>query len=285
MSVKIRSNLDSEGVINLVQELITKGVPLNDIVILARNHGLLQKIDRLMEEAGIKHEYIGKTEALTNSEPFRRFHAFLKLMVNPYDNFSFLLIRDVVGITREEYGKIRVEAAQEGQSHYRAWWDTDIPPKSFEWMLDAALLELLDDVLHDIVKALPDLSPEAAAFIATWLKDHPTGTVQEYLNWLATYDIQDEIKDAGTNGITIMTIHAAKGLEWPVVIVAGCNEGILPSKQAINNDDIEAERRLAYVAWTRARDQLVLTVRPTRKEDSFGRIRVSPESRFIGESM
>jgi DNA helicase-2/ATP-dependent DNA helicase PcrA len=105
-------------------------------------------------------------------------------------------------------------------------------------------------------------------------------TVAEYLAWLATYDIQDEIKDEEAPAISLMTIHAAKGLEWPVVIVSGCNEGILPSKQALGNGDLEAERRLAYVAWTRAKDQLVLTVRP--EIDDQGR--ENPVSRFIGES-
>ena len=58
------------------------------VAILARKHSLLGKIDRLMEEAGIPHTYIGKTTALTNSEPFRRFHAFLKLAVNPVRQFQ-----------------------------------------------------------------------------------------------------------------------------------------------------------------------------------------------------
>jgi DNA helicase-2/ATP-dependent DNA helicase PcrA len=81
-----------------------------------------------------------------------------------------------------------------------------------------------------------------------------------------------------------MTIHSSKGLEFPVVIVAGMNEGILPSKQAISSGDIEAERRLAYVAMTRARDQLILTVRPETTEAN-GRTYNSPISRFIGEAL
>jgi len=80
----------------------------------------------------------------------------------------------------------------------------------------------------------------------------------------------------------LSTIHGAKGLEWPTVIVAGCNEGILPSKQAIAADEIEEERRLMYVAMTRARDHLVIAVRPecTEKE---GRVYKSPASRFVVE--
>jgi len=80
-----------------------------------------------------------------------------------------------------------------------------------------------------------------------------------------------------------MTIHAAKGLEWPVVIVAGCNEGLLPSKQAIATGEIEQERRLMYVAMTRARDELILAIRPERKEGPRGSVYENPRSRFVEE--
>jgi len=249
--------------------------------VLARTHSLLQKIDRLMEEAKLQHQYIGRNSALTNSEPFRRFHAFLKLCINPFDNFSFLLIKDIIGISREDYGQIRVKAAEDGKSHFQVWfglsrWDGDKHRLFFASDRSAGPVyqtELLNNLF-------PDLSPEVAAFIFQWSHDH-SGGIESYLAWLATYEIQDEIKSE-TKGITLMTIHAAKGLEWPVVIVAGCNEGIIPSKQAISADDIEAERRLMYVAMTRAQDQLVLTVRAER-EDKGKYIQENPISRFIGE--
>ena len=94
-----------------------------------------------------------------------------------------------------------------------------------------------------------------------------------------TFDVQDEIK-CEIEGITLSTIHAAKGLEWPAVIVAGCNEGIIPARPN-DQDEIEGERRLMYVAMTRAMDQLMLTVRPTESTDAAGRVHKSPESRFI----
>jgi superfamily I DNA/RNA helicase len=85
-----------------------------------------------------------------------------------------------------------------------------------------------------------------------------------------------------TRRIALATIHAAKGLEWPVVIVAGCNEGIIPGRPN-DPDEIEGERRLMYVAMTRAMDQLILTVRPTESTDAAGRVHTSAESRFIIE--
>ena len=82
-----------------------------------------------------------------------------------------------------------------------------------------------------------------------------------------------------------MTVHASKGLEFPVVIVAGCNEGILPSKQSVKSGDVEAERRLMYVAMTRAKDALILTVRPEQRKTRDGRVYKNPESRFVREAV
>jgi len=259
--------------------------------ILARVHGLLQKIDTLMTEKEIPHTYIGKTTALTNSETFRRFHAFLKLLVNPHDNFSFLLIKDLVGVPKEVYTAIRHAAAQEGQSHFQRW---SFVNKTYDFF-DVAPGYNFPDVIGRLLGSItwPFEATKIAEFIADYIKDGPNpqwnedccveGPVQHYLDWLATYDISDEV-NSDNEGIILCTCHAAKGLEWDTVIVAGCNEGIFPSKQAINNGEIEAERRLFYTAMTRAKDQLILTVRP-EQEEKDGRIYESPISRFIAEAI
>ena len=267
----------------------------NDTAILARNHVLLKRLDQELTACEIPHTYVGRKTALTNSEEFRRFHAFLKLIENPYDNFSFLLIRDLIGLGPKDYANYRYEAAREGQSHFQAWYTCENgfnvyadnffeAVKSHGGLASAAFL-----IKYMATGATP--FPDAAGwsfdvdpvfqFVMAWLADHPTGTITEYLDWLATWDIQEEVKSE-PEGITLSTIHGAKGLEWPVVIVAGCNEGLLPSRQAVANGGIEEEVRLAYVAITRARDQLILAVRPERKEYPDGRVIESPVSRFVG---
>lgn len=284
-------DFDSAGIVSYVSNLHAFSGGNANIAILARNHVLLQKIDKLMDEEYLPHNYVGKTTALTNSEPFRRFHAFLKLTVNPLDNFSFLLIKDLIGLSREEYSEIRVAAVGADKSHFQVWSETFSDPCVDFFMAEQNFDSLAASafaIKYMAIGAYPyreagwgfDVE-EIFKFIFAWLVDNPDGTISEYLAWLATYDIQDEIKEQ-EKGITIMTIHAAKGLEWPVVVVAGCNEGILPSKQAAAAGEIEAERRLMYVAMTRAQDQCVLTVRPQTSE-SNGRVYESPCSRFIGE--
>ncbi len=281
--VIVQRDCDSAFIVDLMKIgdcVAAEGI--GPVAVLAHTHSLLQKVDRLMTEAEIPHNYIGKTTALTNSEPFRRFHAFLKLIVNPYDNFSLLLIKEIIGITREEYSSIRVKAAEEGKSHFDVW--VSLTYGSGRDLLGFFLRDPgfdLSNTVDDLNSIFPEISPESVAFIKAWTDGH-NGSISDYLSWLSTYDVQDEIKEE-KEGITLLTCHAAKGLEWPVVIVFGCNQGILPSKQAIANGEIEAERRLAYVAWTRAQNQLILAVRPevTQKGD---RVYESPVSKFIVES-
>lgn len=277
--VIVEKGLDSAALSDLLTQHIGES-----IVVLARVHALLKKLSNELTDRGVPHTYVGRKSALTNSEKFLRYHAFLKLFANPYDNFSFLLVKDLIGLDATDYSLIRVKAVtfEYGMSHFQAWkavhrdaWeeffrDTDRDPP--------AILLRLGELLGD---PLP-LYYEAQRFAMEWFAANPGSTVKDYLDWLATYDLQDELSDQQDEGLVLSTIHGAKGLEWPTVIVAGCNEGILPSKQAIAADEIEEERRLMYVAMTRARDHLVIAVRPecTEKE---GRVYKSPASRFVVE--
>ena len=87
---------------------------------------------------------------------------------------------------------------------------------------------------------------------------------------------------AGKNGVQLMTLHAAKGLEFSAVFLAGCEDGILPhSRTLFNPADLEEERRLCYVGITRAKDQIFLTYALQRTQ--FGSIQINPPSRFLSE--
>lgn len=297
LPISLEESTDSAGIVKLIKTLSIFGDDGQKApVVLGRNHVLLKKLSSLLDEAGIQHTYIGKKTELTRSEEFRRFHAFLKLIVNPYDNFSFLLIKDLLGIDSKQYKQIRFKAVKEGKSHFQAWMDdATCPYSSFFWgsrEVGTSLSSATFAVKYMATGAVPypdkgwDFDVEEIfQFIFKWLADNPAvspeASIQSYLDYLAVFDLQDEITEEN-QGVQLLTMHASKGLEFPVVIIAGMNEGILPSKQAVAANEIESERRLAYVATTRAEDKLIITVRP-EKTESYGKTYYNPESRFVKE--
>jgi len=278
--IRIEKGIDSDMLKTFILTYKDFGI-LDNTAILARNHWMLEKLSRLLTEAKIKHEYIGKTTGLVRSENFRRFHSFFKLIVNPFDNFSFLLIREYLGLSSQDYKDIRWDATVEYDSHFNIWRDYKSDTEWQKWFQSSEPGDMatIIDWMKDIEFGFDTES--IFAFIHTWMLDNYDGTIDQYLNWLAVYDVSDEIKEE-SEGLQLMTAHSSKGLEFSTVILIGLNEGIFPSKQSISKNDIEEERRLAYVAWTRAEDQLILTSRPLKKDDNEIK---NPVSRFIKESL
>jgi DNA helicase II / ATP-dependent DNA helicase PcrA len=143
----------------------------------------------------------------------------------------------------------------------------------------ATRLEMEDKIDGpDRLRNLSELVAAAAAYDA---EAGGEATVSGFNERIALTASADD-KDGRGETVTLMTIHAAKGLEFPVVFVAGMEEGIFPSLRDGDLDgEVEEERRLAYVAFTRAKDRLVLTWAKTRR--SYDGIRANPPSRFLGE--
>lgn len=278
--IHVTVDMDSESICEFIQA--ESPIDVN-MAVLARNHVFLEKISSILSEKEINHTYIGKKTSFVNSESFRRFHAVLKLIVNPYDNFSFLMIRDIIGLSRDDYNMVRHTASVRGCSHFQAWDEAKtigVPPHSF--------IDIFDEITSRF-NIIGENLYEIEAFMFDWyLSSASSDTesdIKNYLKFIATYNINEEAASENPEGVQLMTIHASKGLEFPTVIIAGCNEGILPSKRAESDtDELESERRLAYVGWTRAKELLVLAVRPEQKEAASGMMMSNPVSRFIAES-
>jgi DNA helicase-2/ATP-dependent DNA helicase PcrA len=256
-----------------------------DAAILYRNHFLGKKLSELLTNLNFPHTRIGANEDLMDTMEFRVFHAFLKLIQNPHDSFSFLLVRELLGVTRKQYGEIRMKSTLTYKSHFQEWWKSGMADEPTTEFFSKSTPDDSPVLLADrIQETWPFDSPAIMEFIDKWMDEEGEGTLEDYLSWLATYDLQDEIKEQDDK-LKLMTIHSAKGLEWPTVMIIGCNDGILPSKQAIEagDDEIESERRLMYVAVTRARDSLILAVRPELTQGENGKYYENPESRFLGE--
>ena len=121
---------------------------------------------------------------------------------------------------------------------------------------------------------------ELKSNIVNFMKERAGGgTLQEFLDEMALYSDTDEMSDAD-NRVSLMTMHSAKGLEFPTVYIAGAEDGLFPGLKSIGDDaEMEEERRLCYVAVTRARKKLYIT--NARQRMVFGRTQNNLPSRFI----
>lgn len=240
-------------------------------VVLCRNNRMLDKLSEELTARSVAHKRIGKRTTALHSPLFVKANAVLKCIVNPFDETAFLLAHAGLGLDAGAYAKIRMRAAEEGKSCFEAYRE-DLTVDILEAMPSESgtVKEALDwfDSGGYQFDPLDGYGPEYCQWLELYSAQYPTATITDYLDWLALVDVQDEMpaKDEEP-GILLMTCHASKGLEFPCVIVAGCNEGIMPSKQAVKAGDagIEDERRLMYVAATRAMRTLILAVRPEKE--------------------
>lgn len=118
---------------------------------------------------------------------------------------------------------------------------------------------------------------ELAGIVRSYLSENPNATLENFVEDSALFHEQGE----PTFGVQMMTVHASKGLEAPHVFVVGLNDGILPSSRSVTREQIEEERRLLYVAVTRAEDSLTLSY--CDKRSGRGGVRVYEPSRFLDE--
>ena len=130
------------------------------------------------------------------------------------------------------------------------------------------------------IENLQELVGVAREFDANWDGEHGVAALAEFLQQLSLYSEQDALRDAEAI-VTLMTLHNAKGLEYPVVFIIGFEEGVFPHSRSIDEGNLEEERRLCYVGITRAESHLYLTYTQTRS--LFGSRSYNMPSRFLDE--
>lgn len=266
MSVTRLLDADSAGLADFITRQNWKIPP----VVLCRNNRMLDKLSDELTARDVPHKRIGKRTTALHSPLFVKANAALKCIVNPFDETAFLLAHAGFGLDAGSYAKIRVRAAEEGKSCFEVYREG----------LSVDILEAMPSESSTVKESLDWFSSgyrfdpqdgESAEFrewLKTYATQYPTHTLTEYLDWLALADVQDEMPAKDEEPcILLMTCHASKGLEFPCVIIAGCNEGVMPSKQAVKAGDagMEDERRLMYVAVTRTIRSLILAVRPEKE--------------------
>lgn len=288
--------------------------PYGDMAILFRTNAQSRVLEEKLMRYAIPYTMVGGTKFYDRKE-IKDVLAYLRLLYNPEDSLSLTRIINVpkrnIGSTTMEHVAAYAEA--QGISLFEALSSTDEIPvtKRAKASLEnfaAMIFDLLNDIEGKDVLSLIEtvikqtgygdmLDKEAehdpqgesrkenvGEFLSVakdYMDSNPEGNLQDFLENVALVSDVDDFESSDSK-VTLMTLHAAKGLEFPVVFLTGLNEGLFPhSRTLMDPAQVEEERRLAYVGITRAERQLYVTNAVTRT--MYGRISAYMPSRFLAE--
>jgi DNA helicase-2/ATP-dependent DNA helicase PcrA len=298
-----------------IRELSSRGHRLSDVAVFYRTHAQSRVIEESLRSANIGYRIVGGMRFYDRAE-VKDLLAYLRVMTNPADDMSLLRIINTPprGIGKSTITRLLDSAAQYGQG-LTDLLDDDATLAQFgtaarkrlgafrglmAGLRDTAasgapLGEIGAELVHRSGYAemlQHDDTPEAdarfqnlqelVASMDEFQRDRPDSTLAEFLENVTLQTSADE--QVGGDRVTLMTVHAAKGLEFPVVMVTGLEEQVFPFKGIDpweDPEELEEERRLAYVAFTRAEQRLVLSFAAVRR--IFGQQRVGIPSRFLTE--
>lgn len=288
--------------------------PYGDMAILFRTNAQSRVLEEKLMRYAIPYTMVGGTKFYDRKE-IKDVLAYLRLLYNPEDSLSLTRIINVpkrnIGATTMEH--VAAYAEEQGISLFEALSSTDEIPvtKRARTSLEnfaAMIFDLLNDIEGKDVLSLIEtvikqtgygdmLDKEAehdpqgesrkenvGEFLSVakdYMDSNPDGNLQDFLENVALVSDVDDFESSDSK-VTLMTLHAAKGLEFPVVFLTGLDEGLFPhSRTLLDPAQVEEERRLAYVGITRAERQLYVTNAITRT--MYGRISAYMPSRFLAE--
>ena len=265
-------------------------------------------IEDILRREDIPYKIVGGLKFYERKE-IKDIIAYLRLIANPADNLS---LERIINEPKRGVGKTSIEnvekiSAELGISMYQVIKEADkyIPRiynntrefiKLIEELrsLDVPISELIKQTLNksgytDSLKNENTVEAESRIenleeFLTVAMefeKEEADNSLPEFLETISLSSDTDNLEETD-NMVTLMTLHSAKGLEYPVVFLVGMEDGIFPGHKSIDNpEDIEEERRLFYVGITRAKQYLFLTF--ARKRTIFGSTSFNPPSRFLKE--
>lgn len=292
---------EAQYIIRKIKELVNRDVEYKDIAILYRTNAQSRVVEEEMLKENLPYRVIGSFYFYSRKE-IKDLIAYLRLIHNSKDNISLLRVinNPKRGIGLKTIENLTKRADSEGISIYDAiesgkeleFKNTIEKLKSIAE--DLTLTELIDKVL-DASGMKKELESEQTLESEVRLEnleefksitkafEEKEGLIslEDFLLEISLVSDVEEYKD-DPNRISLMTVHSVKGLEFDHVFVIGMEEGLFPHMNSLmENGALEEERRLCYVAITRARDDLHLV--NARRRTLFGKEQVNPVSRFISE--
>jgi len=313
---------EAKGIMEKVKRLTAPGdFGYNDIAVFYRTNAQSRSFEETFRAARIPYRLIGSVRFYDRKE-IKDTLSYLKVLVNPADTVSLLRIINTpargIGKTaleklllyarendagiydsmlKEEQVPGLTPAARRGIREFIAMLDdvksdmfTNTPTLMLEKILNrSGYWKSIEDEMekdkegtNDRLGNLQELVNAVKEFEDKVLKEGGTPNLYKYLEEVALASQVDAL-NTDTHAVTLMTVHLAKGLEFPVAFLTGLEDGLFPINSANSSDEhMEEERRLAYVGMTRAKDRLFLTWANTRR--IFGTTYPCMASRFIFES-
>lgn len=290
-------------VLEIIEKLKDDGEKYSDIAILYRTNNQSRAFEDVFVRNSVPYEIIGGIRFYDRKE-VKDVLAYLKLLNNPFDSVSFERIVNTPrrGVGPKTLGDLNEYRLVTGKDYFETL--SDIGTKSAkkfgedfirirEVMNEVPLSELVDIVLEksEYLKELKvSKNPEDesrvqnvyefVSYVKEYEEKNPESELSEMLNEISLLSDIDQSKEE--DKVVLMTVHSSKGLEFRNVFVVGLEEGLFPSRMSMEDEkDVEEERRLFYVALTRARDRLFLTSADSRM--IYGQTIYSKNSRFLEE--
>ncbi|QFU03658.1 ATP-dependent DNA helicase Rep [Pseudoalteromonas sp. THAF3] len=306
-------------VAEIISHKFTKRTSYRDYAILYRGNHQARVFEKALMSNRIPYKISGGMSFFARAE-IKDMMAYLRLLVNQDDDNAFLRIvntpkREIGPMTLEKLGSL---ANDKHISLFAACFEPELAQRlqgrGFNALMGFArwVVELADNCQRsDTLEAVKDLvrqinyeaylyetstSAKAAEMrmknvseLYRWITDMLTGdadnpalTLPEVVMKLTLRDMMERNEEEDdSDAVQLLTLHASKGLEYPYVFMVGMEEGLLPHQTSIDEDNVEEERRLAYVGITRAQQELVMTYAKSRRQ--FGET-ITPEiSRFVEE--
>ena len=303
---------EASHIADIIGEHLREGASLKDHAVLYRMNAQSNPIETYFARAGIPYRIVGGQRFFDRKE-VKDINSYLAVIVNPRDDVRLRRIinepaRKIGATTIEKIGEL---AAGKGVpmleiiAHVRDYPELQRAAAALERfyemyreLCDLSVSEPLDEFVGDVIaktgyeamlKAMKEEGEtrrenlgQLVSSIKTYADQNgEDATLSGFLEEVALISDLDSY-DTDADSVTMMTIHSAKGLEFPYVFVVGMEDGIFPGDAAkYNEEDMEEERRLCYVAITRAKKELYLSSSRTRM--IFGQTRRNPPSTFLSE--
>lgn len=300
---------ESQKIAKAIKSLITQGVRPNEIAVLYRINALSRSLEEGLNRAGVAYKLVGGLRFYDRAE-IKDLISYLRVITNVHDNFSLkrIINKPKRGLGKATIDKIELSSIEAGKSMFEfistlndseleglvrkksAGELRDFVSEILELRLVAeeAIYRFIDLLetrfkIKETLKGLPDEAEKIAnidefyGLFRDYAKQNPDASLAEFLNDITLQSEQDQVEG---ESIYIMSIHASKGLEFEHLFVIGLEEGFLPLIG--DGSDLEEERRLGYVAITRAKSNLTLSNVNSRFYK--GRRTDLQKSRFINEA-